>query len=75
MATKCEYEGCPRDAIGYVEAQWSIFDFLRYEMCFEHLFEAQADLAQREVEDCGHSYTAVRFYEPLIDWSLTSIDP
>lgn len=72
MPDTCEYEGCPLPAEGWVEAQWSVVDFVRYDMCHDHLWEAYEILSTQKVEDnfciCG-----VRYYpEEDIAWSLTS---
>lgn len=36
---KCEWEGCDELADGFVEAQWTIVDFMRFESCVAHLFD------------------------------------
>jgi hypothetical protein len=47
---RCEYLGCPLLATGYVEAQWTIADFRRYEACDAHLWDIREDLVHQRVE-------------------------
>lgn len=68
MADTCEFEGCPEPAEGWVEAQWSLFDFVRYDMCNDHLWEVYEDLAERRVDGQLVFEVGVRYYEPIIDW-------
>jgi hypothetical protein len=58
----CEMEGCTEEAIGWVEAQWTIADFVRYEACFPHLWEIEEDLRQRTVEGI-HAWPHVFTYD------------
>jgi hypothetical protein len=47
---RCEWEDCAEYAQGYVEAQWSIADFVRYEMCIRHMIEGRDELSKRMVD-------------------------
>lgn len=47
---RCEWEDCQEFAQGYVEAQWSIADFVRYEMCIKHMFVGRDELSRRTVD-------------------------
>lgn len=58
----CELEECQNIAVGWVEAQWSLFDFVRYEGCEEHLEDMRARLAKRKVEEFL-PITLVHWYE------------
>ena len=59
---RCEYEDCEMSAVGWVEAQWTIVDFVRYEGCFDHLVDMRASLHGRRVE--GYSPDIhVHFYD------------
>jgi hypothetical protein len=46
----CEYDDCSKPIVGYVDASWSIADFVRYEGCDEHLWEMREQLRHRRVE-------------------------
>ena len=71
MTQLCEYEGCRRAAEGYVEAQWTPFDFVRYEGCPEHVWLMRAELSQRYVElDQPVVRIAWYWYDPTADNSL-----
>jgi hypothetical protein len=59
---RCEFEDCEQIAEGWVEAQWTIADFVRYESCLDHLGEMRDVLAQREVEGYAPD-VHVHFYE------------
>lgn len=72
MATKCEYEGCPREAEGWVEAQWTLVDFMRIEVCFEHAEDVYDNMSQLVIEG-QRAWPAVKWYEPIeIDWHHSS---
>lgn len=57
----CEYPDCQQSAVGYVEAQWTLADFVRYEMCGEHLVVAAEQLRQQTVEG-ERCWPAVHWY-------------
>jgi hypothetical protein len=47
-APECSW--CHAPAIGQVHAQWSIFDFVDYNVCAEHLDVAQVQMWNRTVD-------------------------
>jgi hypothetical protein len=55
-------EECIAPAVGYVWAQWSLVDFLRYESCYEHMREMVRDLDRRTV-DGNLPMVGVEFYD------------
>jgi hypothetical protein len=60
----CEFEGCLLPAVGWVEAQWSIADFVRYEACYEHLSEIADGLKTRKI-DGYRTWPRVYIFESL----------
>lgn len=62
MSQLCELEDCYEEAVGYVWAQWSIVDFLRYEACQPHMREMVRDLDRRLV-DGNLPMVGVEFYD------------
>lgn len=60
----CDMEGCLRIATGYVEAQWSIADFVRYESCDEHPGEMLQILANQLFDGRPPLYLNVQLYLP-----------
>lgn len=47
---KCEWKDCELEAEGYVEGQWSIADFMRFEACFDHLYAIRDDFWHTTIE-------------------------
>jgi len=46
----CEFPDCTALAEGWVEAQWTLADFVRYEACFNHMAEMTAALSDMRIE-------------------------
>lgn len=63
----CEMDGCTAKAVGYVEAQWSIVDFVRYETCADHMDDMLDGLSARRVEGWLPSLN-YDTYDPQRDW-------
>jgi hypothetical protein len=57
-------QDCTAKAVGYVEAQWSVVDFVRYETCDEHMRDMLIGLNARWV-DGRPPVLNVDFYD---DW-------
>ena len=58
----CEYEGCTNVAVGWVEAQWTIVDFCRFETCLEHMNDMCWHFYNQTVEG-EHAYIGTGLYE------------
>lgn len=46
----CEWPDCQRPAQGYVEAQWTVVDFVRYEVCYTCMTDMSAFLWRRRID-------------------------
>lgn len=47
---KCEWTSCDREVDGYVMAQWTVVDFIQFEVCDGHIDDVIAALARRKVD-------------------------
>lgn len=59
----CEYGGCELQAEGWLSVQWSVVDFLRWDMCHDHLWQTR-DEYEGSTRD-GHDLVVldVHYYE------------
>jgi hypothetical protein len=60
----CEMEECAQLAQGYVEAQWTAVDFVRYESCFQHIPDMRLVLTRRRVDGELPVFVRYGFYDP-----------
>jgi hypothetical protein len=59
---RCDWEDCRLLAVGYVKAQWTIADFVRFEGCDAHLWDMRAALDHTLVEGFAPEL-AIGWYE------------
>jgi hypothetical protein len=64
MTELCEMQGCKQLAVGWIEAQWSVADFVRYEACFAHIDEMYSDLSWARVDGQLPLELSGAFYGP-----------
>ena len=59
----CEVEECENVAHGWVEAQWSIFDVLRVEVCYHCMRRVAGTLDNRMVDGEAPQVVWTGYYE------------
>jgi len=47
---QCEWHPCTEAAVGWLEAQWTLFDFLEYRFCETHHADMREALASQTVD-------------------------
>lgn len=58
----CEMSDCGHLAQGWVEAQWTVVDFVRYEACFGCMPIMERELYRRRVDGLAPARVSVGYY-------------